>query len=135
MDAKHFFTKLFSANKSTHTPPVVLTRFNQQFEHPLNVEWQKIGDQFEALFYKNELEHIARYAPTGEMTNLKVNLPLEQLPENIEAEAKKHGELMNVIRIENGKILKFELIVRDRQMNRYFLLISHEGEVIEKEKL
>lgn len=135
MDAKNFFQKIFSTNKGTQTPPLIKEQFNQQFEQPMNVEWQKTGDQFEAVFYKDDMEHIARYSATGELTCFKVNLPLEQVPENIAATAKLHGELMNVIRIECEKMIKFELIVRDEALIRYFLLISPNGEVIEKEKL
>jgi hypothetical protein len=135
MDPKNFFQKIFSGNKSAHTPALVKEHFNKQFKRPINVEWQKSGDQFEAVFYKDELEHIARYLPSGEMTCLKVNLPLERVPELIGATAKMYGELMNVIRIECGKSLQYELIIRDEVLNRYFLLLSPEGKVIEKEKL
>ncbi len=135
MDAKNFFQKIFSGNKGTHTPTLVKERFNEQFEQPINVEWLKVGDQFEAVFYKDELEHIAHYSANGEMTCLKVNLPLHRIPENIAAAAKLHGELMNAIMIECKKSVNFELIVRDEALNRYFLLISPSGEVSEKEKL
>jgi len=135
MDAKNFFQKIFSGSKGTHTPTLVKERFNEQFEQPINVEWIKTGDQFEAVFYKDELENIARYSANGEMTCLKVNLPLDRVPENIAAAAKLHGELMNAIMIECEKSVKFELIVRDEALNRYFLLLSPNGEVSEKEKL
>jgi len=135
MDVKNFFQKILSGGKSTPVPANVKASFTQHFPEPLNTEWQKAGDQFEAVFYKDELEHIARFKADGEISCLKINLPLDSLPEIVYQAAKKHGELMNAISILcNGK-RKYELIVRDLDLNRYFLLISPNGEVSEIEKL
>ena len=135
MDVKNFFQNIFSGGKSTQVPSSVKTSFAQQFPEPLNTEWQKTGDQFEAVFYKDELEHIARYKANGEMSCLKINLHLDSLPEIVSKAAKIHGELMNAISILCDGDRKYELIVRDPDLNRYFLLITPEGEVSEKEKL
>ncbi|WP_372772968.1 hypothetical protein [Mangrovibacterium sp.] len=135
MDVKNFFHKILSGNKGTTVPATVKENFALKFNHPINTEWQKTGEQFEAVFYKDDLEHIARYSPDGKLTCLKVNLPLEGLPPMIETTAKKHGELMNAIFIECEESRKYELIVRDSELIRYFLLVNQDGEVAEKEKL
>jgi len=135
MDVKNFFQKILSGNKSIQVPATVKANFAQQFVEPLNIEWHKTGEQFEAVFYKDDLEHIARYKADGEMTCLKINLPLDGIPETIRTAARAHGELMNVISILCDETQKYEVIVRDAELNRYFLLISPNGEVSEKEKL
>ncbi|RKD91466.1 hypothetical protein [Mangrovibacterium diazotrophicum] len=135
MDVKNFFQKILSGNKSIQVPAAVKTSFTKQFADPLNLEWHKAAEQFEAVFYKEDLEHIARYKVDGEITCLKVNLPLDGLPEAVSTAAQSHGELMNAISILCDETQKYEVIVRDAELNRYFLLISPNGEVSEKEKL
>ena len=135
MDVKNFFQKILSGNKSIQVPATVKSSFAKQFVEPLNIDWHKTGEQFEAVFYKDELEHIARYTADGEITCLKVNLPLDSLPELVSSAAQTHGELMNAISILCDETQKYEVIVRDAELNRYFLLISPDGEVSEKEKL
>jgi len=135
MDVKNFFHKILSGNKNTHIPAIVKESFTRKFEDPLNTEWNKAGECFEAMFYKDEMEHIARYTAQGELTCLKINLPLDSLPAIITQTASTHGELMNAISISCETAPKFELIIRDAELNRYYLLLSAEGEVIEKEKL
>lgn len=116
-------------------PPLVKSAFNKQFNNPLNPEWIKVKEFYEAVFYKDELEHLARYKGNGELESLKVNMPLNDVPEVIHNTARKHGELMNAIAIHYGGLIKYELIVRDRNLIRYSLLLDLSGEVIEKEKL
>lgn len=135
MDVKNFFQKILSGNKVIPVPATVKTSFSKQFVEPLNIEWHKTGEQFEAVFYMDDLEHIARYKADGEMTCLKINLPLDGLPETVRAAAQGHGELMNAISILCDEKQKYEVIVRDKDLNRYFLLIRTNGEVAEKEKL
>ena len=135
MDVKNFFQNILSANKGTHVPAPVRENFARQFDQPLNTEWQKAGEQFEAVFYKDELEHIARYQKDGKMSCLKINLPLGTLPPDLVEATKQHGEIMNAISNECEGNLKYELIVRDSELIRYFLLLGPTGEVLEKEKL
>ncbi|WP_163709055.1 hypothetical protein [Mangrovibacterium lignilyticum] len=135
MDIKNFFHKILSTNKGPTIPELVKESFFKQFQQPLNIEWQVSADQFEAVFYKNEMEHIARFNREGQITCLKTNISLEKLPEAINETAQKHGELMNAISIACDESLKYELIVRDSELTRYFLLLSKTGEVLDKEKL
>jgi hypothetical protein len=135
MDIRNFFQKIFVSSKELHVPEPVKQKFEEQFAGSLNTEWQKSGDQYEAVFYKNELEHIAAYKKDGSMVCLKVNLPLDSLPAVVEKTASDEGELMNAIQIECDDSRKYELIVRDTELIRYFLLVSEDGEILKKEKL
>jgi hypothetical protein len=135
MDVKNFFVKILSGSKGTRIPQAVKEAFNKQFDNPLNTEWSKTEDHYEAVFYKDELEHIASYKSNGEFLSLKINMQLDTVPEVIQKTAKAHGELMNAIAIQEKGNVKYELIVRDKKLTRFFLLVSSAGEVLEKEKL
>jgi hypothetical protein len=135
MDVKNLFLKILSGSKGTNIPLAVKEAFIKQFDNPLNTEWSKTENHYEAVFYKDELEHIASYKINGELLNMKINMQLNTVPESILNAIKDHGELMNAIAIhEKGKV-QYELIVRDEELIRYFLLVSSSGKVIEKEKL
>lgn len=135
MDFINFFQKIFTGGKEIDLPAIVKEKFETQFTNSLNTEWHKNGEQFEAVFYKNEVEHIAVYKYDGAMVCLKINLPLTSVPENILQTAKHEGELMNAIQIECEDNLKYELIVRDTELIRYFLLLDENGSILKKEKL
>ncbi|MGV8091507.1 MAG: hypothetical protein AB2L24_06520 [Mangrovibacterium sp.] len=135
MDVKNFFLKILSGNKGTNIPQAVKESFGNQFDNPLNTEWSKTEGHYEAVFYKDELEHIASYKTNGEFLNLKINLQLSTVPKPILKTVKAHGELMNAIAIHEKNTVQYELIVRDSNLIRYFLLVSSSGEVLEKEKL
>ncbi len=135
MDIKNFFQKIFIGSNDFHVPEVVQRRFQDRFAASINTEWQKNGDQFEAVFYKDEREHIATYNKDGAMICLKINLSLDVLPGSVGKTARIEGELMNAIQIDCEGTRRFELIVRDNQLIRYFLLVSEGGEILKKEKL
>ena len=135
MDLKNLFSKIVSGNKGSNTPQAIKDAFNNQFNNPLNTEWLKTENYFEAVFYKDEQEHIARYRPNGELISLKINLPLNTISKQVSDPALGHGELMNAIAIHCQDTIKYEFIVRDKNLDRYFILLDSNGEVLEKEKL
>lgn len=135
MEMKNFFQKLFTGSRETEVPKVVKLNFEERFSQSINVEWQKVDGQFEAVFYRDDLENIAIFEKDGTMICLKTNLPLTALPENVAQNARKEGELMNAIQIECTGELEFELIVRDESLVRYFLLIDEKGQILKKDKL
>lgn len=135
MDVKAFFKKISTPQREPVISKQVKHNFASQFPESRNTEWNNTGDQFEAVFYQEELEHIARYTKEGALVCLKINLPLTMVPPTIAAAAAEHGELMNAIAIEANDGQKFELIVRNTELIRYTLLMTDDGELIEKEKL
>ncbi|MCK3683324.1 hypothetical protein [Maribellus sp. YY47] len=135
MEIKQFFQKIFSASKEIQVPEAVKNHFSEHFSDTLNTEWQQTGDLFEAVFYKEELEHIASYQQDGAFVCLKINQPLLELPDKITKAAEKHGELMNAILIECEDHREYELIIRDAELIRYFFLVDEDGAVKRKEKL
>ncbi|MBN1598045.1 MAG: hypothetical protein JW894_07105 [Bacteroidales bacterium] len=114
---------------------VCLDAFNQNFENAVNVEWFSRGEYFEAIFYKDNLEHIAMFNLNGGLIEYKVNLPKEFLPETIKNMLEEKGEIMNVVMINKGNTVEYEVIVRDKELNRILVIISEIGRIQEERKL
>jgi hypothetical protein len=131
---KNILSKIFKFS-TVSLPPKVQEAFLGKFGDSLNIEWIKSDDFYEAIFYHEEYEHIARFDSSGNILNLKRNLPIHNTPEHIKAKATQHGELMNVIEISEGEIVGYELIIRDEELIRFSLLLNEKGGLIQKNKL
>lgn len=131
---KNIFGKLFKFT-TINVPIPVRESFLAQFGDSINVEWIQTDDSFEAIFYLDEVEHIAHYDQNGKLLNLKTNLPIQEIPEHIQKKGLEHGEIMNVIEIRENEIVGYELIVRDETLIRYSLLLNENGGLIQKSKL
>ncbi|PKQ62507.1 hypothetical protein BZG02_12340 [Labilibaculum filiforme] len=132
MDFKNLFRKIFNDPQESLPSQTIIDAFNKQFDTPLNTEWNKTDQFYEAIFYKNELEHIAIYQTNGTYSCLKINLPLESIPATIYQAIKEHGEVMNAIKINYTDIQNFEFIVRDKNLIRYSLLLDAQGKILNK---
>jgi hypothetical protein len=131
---KNIFSKLFKFT-NVNLPPPVRSAFAEKFGESMNVEWLQIDDFFEAIFYLEDMEHIARFDTTGQILNVKRNLSIHDIPSHIREKAIQHGELMNVIEISEEQIVAYELIVRDETLTRFSMLLNEKGGLIHKSKL
>jgi len=131
---KNIFSKIFKFNSVT-LPTEVKISFAEKFGDSINVEWLQSDDFYEAVFYYEEIEHIAHFDSSGKLLNLKKNLSINTTPAHILEKAKQHGELMNAIEISEGEIVGYELIVRDEDLIRFSLLMNEKGGLIHKCKL
>jgi hypothetical protein len=131
---KNILTKIFKF-ATVSIPVAVKDSFFEKFGDSINVEWLNSDDFFEAIFYLDEIEHIAHFDSTGKLLNLKKNLPILSTPEHIKIKGEQHGELMNVIEIREDEIVGYELIVRDEALIRFSLLMNEKGGLIHKSKL
>ncbi len=131
---KNILSKLFHFS-IVNVPTKVKNSFLQKFGESLNIEWLKTDDFHEAIFYLEDIEHIARFDAAGELLNLKKNLPIQSTPQHIKDKAAEHGELMNVIEIREDEIVGYELIVRDETLIRFSLLLNQKGGLLQKSKL
>jgi hypothetical protein len=122
--------------KNTFSPPkVVVQSLERIFGKMLNVEWAEEDGFYEAVFYHNDIEFIARFDISGELQVSKSNLPLHLVTPPIAMRALEVGELMNLIEInQQGKIF-YEIIARDKYLDRYYLLLEEDGTLLEKQKL
>ena len=131
---KNILSKIFNFSSVT-LPPPVKESFSEKFGESINVEWLQTDDFYEAIFYLEDIEHIARFDSTGKIINQKKNLPIHSTPQHIKDKAAEHGELMNVIEICETEIVGYELIVRDESLIRFSLLLNEKGGLIHKSKL
>lgn len=130
----HILNKVFHFSNVT-LPPVIKKSFFEKFGESLNVEWLQTDDFYEAIFYLEDIEHIASFDSFGKILYLKKNLSIHSTPQHIAEKASKHGELMNAIEIYENEIVGYELIVRDNMLIRFSLLLNEKGGLIHKSKL
>ena len=131
---KNIFSKIFKFS-TISAPEKVTNSFSEKFGDSINTEWLQTDDFYEAIFYLEDIEHIAHFDSTGKLINLKKNLSVQTIPAHIKEKASQHGELMNVIEISEKEIVGYELIVRDEMLIRFSLLLNENGGLIQKNKL
>ncbi|NJK85641.1 MAG: hypothetical protein HC906_06425 [Bacteroidales bacterium] len=105
--------------------------FKSRFPDAYNIEWHKSTDYYEAIFYKGDVEHIAKFRVDGTCYETGINLDTAKLPEFIKQTASNHGEIMNAIEFDRNGLKEYEIIVRDTQLNRSLLIINQKGDVLE----
>ena len=131
---QNILSKIFNTGK-TKPSKNILRSFESVYGHSINVEWHKESENFEALFYIDEMEHIALFAPDGHLVVQKTNLLLTSAPLPVAAQAKNIGEMMNLIKMVRNGNVNFEVIARDLYLDRYYLLLEEDGHILEKRKL
>ncbi len=120
---------------STVNPPKhVIETIYSEFENPINIEWYIKNELYEAIFYENNKEHIARIDAGGDLVDYRINLPLDLLPGEIKKLMELKGEIMNVVSIHKKKEISYEIIIRDSRLNRFMIFVNNEG-IITEEKL
>ena len=131
---KNFLRRVIEGNGVLPTE-ICLKSFTENFKDAINIEWFNKEDHFEAIFYKNNLEHIAVFSLSGVLIEYRLNLPTDYLPEPITKNALAKGEIMNAVMRNKGNMIEYEVIVRDTVLDRHMLLFSDIGGLIEEKKL
>ena len=131
----NIFFKNILSDKLANPPEEVKNHFFDFFTNPFNIDWYVEDDFYEAVFYEDDLEKIAKYDIDGNFVNVKTNIPVDQLPQNIRNIAQSFGEIMNTIIISNNNETYFEIIFRDKELIRYELLLDQGGNIVSNQKL
>ena len=134
MDAKNFFKQIIRPISIT-PPPVCEKEFIKNFEGAINVEWSEKDDLYEAVFYRDNLEHLANFSNTGALVDYRMSLPAGLLPVSVKSSLETRGEIMNCILINMGNSLVYEAIVRDQDLNRYHIEMSELGKELASKRL
>lgn len=125
------FYKILHAGKFV-PPKKIRDSLLQHFPHAKSTEWVRNSNDYEAIFYENNFEKIARLSKDGSLREYRINIRPEALasflPENILRLASSEGEIMNCISVHKEENLLYEFIVRDKELTRYLLVITSEGE-------
>jgi hypothetical protein len=131
---KNPFSKLFGTYPKP-VPEAVRDELDKNFPNAINIEWEHKKNDYEAVFYLNDVEHIARISDVGELTEFKKNLWPEELPESIAAKSREWGEVMNSIAIFKAGACLYEVIIRDSLFKRKLLLFDESGNLLNAGKL
>lgn len=128
------FAKIFQS-QSKQIPGTVKKQLEKSFPGSKNIDWEIKNDIFEAIFYMNDVEHIAKFAKEGNLLEFKKNLWLNELPVSVKNNGDTFGEIMNGIVINRNNVLFYELIIRDIKLDRYVYLFDENGKLLESHML
>jgi hypothetical protein len=131
----NLFTKNIKEGSGITPPDVLTNALKNNFKGVVNAEWMRQNDGFEAIFYKDGIEHIALFATAGELLEYKMFLPEGFLPEAIRLKLEQKGEIMNSVLINRGNTVFYEVITRNEHHQRFRLLLSNLGQVLEEKQL
>jgi hypothetical protein len=127
----NFFSKIFG--DSLFSPPeIVKNSLKERFPSVINIEWNKTGENYEAIFYKDNIECIANFDRSGVLIVYKMFLTEGLLPANIKSTMMGKGEIMNVVMINKGNSITYEIIYRDKELVRYLMLFNEIGVILEE---
>jgi hypothetical protein len=98
------FGKIFQS-QSKQIPGKVKKQLEKSFPGAKNIDWEIKNDIFEAIFYLNDVEHIAKFTNQGTLLEYKKNLWLTELPEEINKSGGIFGEIMNGIVVNRNDVL------------------------------
>jgi len=130
----NFFSKFFGGALLS-PPDTVKNALAEKFPDVINIEWNKSGDNYEAIFYKNSIEYIADFDKAGILSVYKMFLPEGFLPENIKSTVSDKGELMNAVMINSGNSITYEIIFRDKDLVRSVMMLDEKGVVLDEKLL
>lgn len=117
-------------------PPEACTlSFQKQFKGSTGIEWFAQGADYEAIFYKDDLEYIALFNKNGHLMEYRRIVPQGFLPHAIRQLIAEKGEIMNRVLLNRGNEILYEVIYRDKGNERYMMLLSDLGHVMEHKKL
>jgi hypothetical protein len=119
-----FVKKMLDGN-GIDPPQACLEALSVHFENAQHADWFERSTFYEAIFYKDNIEHIAHFEPSGALIEYRQNLPVDMLPEAIKKDLQSRGEIMNAVLRNKGNTLEYEVIVRDCEMHRH--LINFDG--------
>lgn len=129
------FFKSFLEGSNIKTPEAVLEAFINKFSGTVNTEWFKVEDLYEAVFYHNGIEKIAKFSGDGTWHETGINTDKDLIPSAVKSAAEKNGEIMSSIEFRTAGSSKFEIVVRDSQMNRFLLIINDSGKLIKNKPI
>lgn len=130
----NFFSKIFKG--SDFLPPEKIDKLlKQSFQEAKNVEWSINGDYYEAIFYKNSFEYIALYNKSALLLEYKVFLAEYYLPQVIKEKLINKGEIMNVVLINKGNSIGYEIIYRNTALVRFMIVFDELGAFVAERML
>jgi len=123
------FSKIFRSQAKA-IPVVVKKQLENCFHNAKNIEWEVKNSIYEAIFYLNDVEHIAQFSKSGDLLEYKKNLWPDELPDAIKNAGVNFGEIMNGIIIHRGEEILYEVIIRNEKLDRFEFVFKENGEKV-----
>lgn len=123
------FYNIFKSQSKT-IPGEVKKQLEKCFPDAKNIDWEIKSEICEAIFYLNDVEHIAKISKKGVLIEYKKNLWPDDLPEVVKIAGSSFGEIMNAIVIFRGEEVFYELIVRNDKLDRFENIYDKNGDLI-----
>jgi hypothetical protein len=121
-----FIVNIFRQQKKS-VPSAVAGSLRVNFPSATGVEWSQPGQLFEAIFFHDNAEKIARFDSDGNLLEYRVNIPPTDIPSEVKSAVNEEFEIMNCISVFISGLTTYELIVRNRDLVRYLMVIDHRG--------
>ena len=131
---KNYLKKIFGSSPKK-VPEQIQRTLLDKFPGAINIDWEFKEGLYEAIFYLNDVEHIAKVSEAEGIFEYKINLKPTELPYEVFSPATNYGEIMNAISIHRKLELRYEIIVRDEKFNRTLLLLNSVGELLNSKKI
>jgi len=109
--------------------------FDSYFPDAVNINWYERKEGFEAIFYFNQIEHIALFDTLNVLLEYRRAIDKEFLPIPIRSSVETLGEIMNSVLINKGDGIQYELIYRDSDLKRFLTLYNDFGQQLSLQKL
>jgi len=122
-------------SNAINVPKACTEALEKSFSRAINIDWQQVQANFEAIFYQDDLEYIALFQADGMLIEYRKIVPAGYLPFAIRQLVLEKGEVMNRLMVNRGNELFYEVIYRDEALNRFMLLINDQGNIIKHQKL
>ena len=90
---------------------------------------------YEAIFYLNDVEHIAQISDKGVLLEYKKNLWPDELPDVIKKAGNSFGEIMNGIVIYKDEEVFYEVIIRNEKLDRFEYLFGQNANLLNSQLL
>lgn len=130
----NLLTKIFGISNS-NPPQKVKQGLETNFPDARSVEWTPYKKYYEAIFYEQDIEKIARFDPEGNLTETRINIAPSSIPDWLRNKTDEELEIMNCISVLKNEGTAYELIVRDKELIRYVIQVDTTRQISAKEKL
>lgn len=130
----NFLKNLFNS-EITLPPASCVETFERYFADTMNAEWFQKNQEYEVIFLKDKVEHIAIFSSEGVLLRYKVNMSKALLPVQIINSIEDRMEIMNALLIKEGENVSYEIIARFNAIDRFRIIIDELGSIRSEEKL
>lgn len=109
--------------------------FIKHFSGAKGAEWTKTENSFEVVFFEDDIEKTAKFDQQGKLSEYTINIVPGSIPAVILSSISDDYEIMNCIAVYSAGPLKYELIVRDKELTRFLVWVDSLGQIIKRVKL